>query len=161
MIREKELLLDGALIRYRVGGNPAHETLVFLHGRPGREFHKSRVLDVLAQDYYVIAPENPGFLRSEPLKNYVNTLEQYADVAFQTVKNEGRDTKPSIVMGQSFGGIIASFFAEKYPDHTKTLILTDSVMADKHQDLLRKILRKHGKLIIRIFLRLPNKVKRF
>ncbi len=160
MLTDHTIIIDGAQIRYTMSGDRTKQLLVFLHGWPGLSFLKSTVLHELEKDFRVVAPELPGFLWSEPLRSYHNIFEQYADVIWKIVQKENGEHKKIIIMGQSFGAPIASTFAEKYGEHVKALIITDGLMAGNHQDFLRLVLWKHGKKISRMFLRMPNRVKR-
>ncbi len=160
MIIEKDLKINDSVIRYRTAGDKKNKTLVFLHGWTGYEYLKSTLLEELAKDFYVIAPEHPGLLRSDPLKVYINIFDQYADVVFQVLVQEKLDKDTHIVIGQSFGGIVASAFAEKYKSNVSTLVLTDSQMGYQKHDLLRRILFKFGRQIIHTYLRCPNFIKK-
>ncbi len=160
MILEKKIKIDGATIYYGLAGDKTKPTIVFLHGWPGKVRLKNLVMAELAKEFYVIAPEHPGLARSEPLKKYTNIFEQYADVVFRILNQENLSQSQHIIMGQSFGGSVASAFAEKYKDNTKALILTDAVMGAQKQDLLRKILLRFGRRIILFHLSLPNIIKR-
>ncbi len=160
MIIEKDLKIDDSVIHYKVAGNNLERTLVFLHGRPGSEYLRSSVIDELSKDFYVIAPEHPWLLRSDPLKNYIDIFDQYADIVSHILIQENLDKKAHIVMGQSFGGIVASTFAEKYKSNIKALILTDAQMGAQKHDLLRKVLFKYGRKILLTYLLLPNHIKK-
>lgn len=160
MIIEKDIIINSSKIHYRIAGDTQKETLVFLHGWPGTKYLKSSLIEELSKDFYVISPELPGLLRSEPLISYTNIFEQYADTIFQILSNEKMDNSVHIIMGQSFGGIVASTFAEKYKLNTKMLILTDAQMGVEKLDFLRKILFRYGRLIIDTYIRMPNIIKK-
>ena len=160
MISEKKAIIDGSTIHYILAGDILKQPLVFLHGWPGNIKRKERAIKELAKDFYVIAPEHPGLLRSEPLKRYANIFEQYADIAYQILVRENLDKTKCIIMGHSFGGPVAGAFAEKYKSNVRALIVTDSVMGGQKQDLYRKILLKYGKKIIILHLYLPNFLKK-
>jgi len=160
MITEKKLNIEDTNIHYILAGDESNPPFIFLHGWPGCTQKNRVVIEELLKDFYVIAPEHPGLLRSDPLKKYINIFEQYADIIYQILVQENLSKSKCIVLGQSFGGSIAGAFAEKYKQNTKALILTDSVMGGQKQDLFRKILFKHGKKIITFHLYLPNFMKK-
>lgn len=160
LIQNKEIQIGKAKIVYKTAGDAAKETAIFLHGWPGTLFAKSGVLDELAKDYFVIAPEHPGYLHSEPLEEYHNILNQYADVVFAILAAEGKEKEKVTIIGQSFGATVASNFVSRYETNTKIVVFCSSFMCTKRQDILRKILWNHGGLIIRSFLYLPNFLKK-
>lgn len=154
MIFDHEVIIEGVKIYYKTAGDNHRQLLIFLHGWPGT-LSRMGVIEELAKHFYVIAPEHPGLLRSEPLKTYTNIFEQYADVVKNILGIEGLDKFKGIVMGQSFGGAVASAYAEKYPTNTEILILTNSVIGNGKHDLLRKLLFKYGVKLLKISLHLP------
>jgi len=118
---------DGARIYYVTAGELTNNPLVFLHGAPwGTKCHD--VVRELARYFYVIAPEQPGFGRSDPLSSYVNLPEQYADVIHQILVRENLDTAKPVIMAQSFGGYAAHGYLKKYPHNIGYFVLTDAVM---------------------------------
>ncbi len=118
---------DGARIYYVTAGKRGETPLVFLHGAPwGIKSHD--VVKELAKYFYVIAPEQPGFGRSDPLYSYTNLPEQCADVIHQVLVQENLDTAKPIIMAQSFGGHAAHGYLKKYSYNISYLILTDTVI---------------------------------
>lgn len=160
MIETHQIQIDGANIFYKTAGDKSKQTAVFLHGWPGVMLAKSTVLEELAKDYFVIAPIHPGYLESEPLKNYNDILDQYADVVFKILTREGKESEKLVILGQSFGATVASIFAEKYKENIKAVVFVSSFMCTKKQDFTRKLLWNFGGLIIRSFLYLPTKFKK-
>ena len=160
MIETHQIQIDGVNIFYKTVGDKSKQTAVFLHGWPGVMLAKSTLLEELAKDYFVIAPIHPGYLESEPLRNYNDILEQYADVVFKILSIEGKDNEKLVVLGQSFGATVASIFAEKYKENIKAVVFVSSFMCTRKQDFIRKLLWNFGGLIIRSFLYLPTKLKK-
>ncbi|TSC69089.1 MAG: hypothetical protein G01um101466_203, partial [Parcubacteria group bacterium Gr01-1014_66] len=77
---------------------------------------------------YVVAPEQPGFGRSDALASLTNFSEQYAEAIHQILIQEKLDAAKPIIMAQSFGGHAAHGYLKKYPHNISCLILTDAVM---------------------------------
>ncbi len=125
---ERTIQISTSKVRYYIAGDLKNQPMLFLAGWPGIYLEESGVLQELAKYFYVVNPEHPGLLRSDPLGHYTNIFEQYADCYREILKKEKLEDKKLVVMGQSFGGAVASHYAYKYPKHTKTLILTDSVI---------------------------------
>ncbi|OGZ46531.1 MAG: hypothetical protein A3J55_03075 [Candidatus Ryanbacteria bacterium RIFCSPHIGHO2_02_FULL_45_17b] len=137
MITDSKTTVDGLQIFYRIGGNLDKPPLIFLHGWGSRiDSFGSYVgitgtVEELAKHFYVFAPELPGLLRSDAPKSVWN-YEQFAEIIFKLANT--LNWKPSVVMGQSFGGGVATAFAKLYPDFTKALIIVDSVVSKRPQN---------------------------
>lgn len=143
-----------ARVYYYKAGELLNPPLLFLHGWPGFALLKSGVIQELAKSFYVMAPEHPGLCGSDPLPHYENIHDQYSDVCYQILREEKMDTRKLVVMGQSFGGGIASAFAYKYPVNVKILILIDSALG-KGQKNLDKVFIGKGPEILKFFFRFP------
>ncbi len=59
--RYKRMDVDGVKIFYREAGNPQNPAIVLLHGFPTSSHQYRKVLDNLADAYYLVAPDYPGF----------------------------------------------------------------------------------------------------
>ena len=57
--------VDGVQIFYREAGDPAKPAIVLLHGFPSSSHQYRNLLRELSDDYYLIAPDYPGFGASE------------------------------------------------------------------------------------------------
>lgn len=53
--------VDGVEIFYREAGDPSDPAIVLLHGFPSSSHQYRYLLDELSDDYYLIAPDYPGF----------------------------------------------------------------------------------------------------
>ncbi len=101
-------------------------SVIMIHGFRGTHHG----LDLIAKeltDYHVIVPDLPGFGEGEPLagehdlKNYVNWLHSFI--------TELHLTKPPVLLGHSFGSIIASSYAAHFPETIVQLILVNPIGA--------------------------------
>lgn len=155
-IIERSITIDGAVIYYQLCGDPARQPFVFLHGWPGYLLEKSGVLQELRKYFYVIAPMHPGLRKSDPLPHYTNIFEQYADVVHKILQVERLDRARPVIMGQSFGGGVASAYAYQYPENTRALILTDSTMVYNRRDLWSRLMFGYGDRFIRALPYLPQ-----
>ncbi|WP_182005703.1 alpha/beta fold hydrolase [Priestia aryabhattai] len=61
MVTYHTLELEGLNIFYRKAGNPDKPTILLLHGFPSASHMFRDLIPVLEKDYYVIAPDYPGF----------------------------------------------------------------------------------------------------
>lgn len=103
------------------GQGPA---LVYLH--PAGGFMRDPFLDRLAQSYTIYAPEFPGTSADDP--QAIRKLDELWDVLFayeEAFRLLGLD-KP-VLMGQSFGGMMAAELAAMYPTMFSRLILLDAL----------------------------------
>ncbi len=103
-------------------GRPGNKTLIFLHGGPGYNaatFEETTAQKLADKGFYVIVYDRRGEGRS---------LDQKADFTFR----ESFDDLDSICMkynvhkvnliGHSFGGIVATLYANKNPDKVQSVI---------------------------------------
>ena len=59
--------LDAGQLHYRYAGDPDNPTLVLLHQTPSTSAMYIPLMTVLAENYYLLAPDTPGFGGSEAL----------------------------------------------------------------------------------------------
>src|SRR3989344_2912825 len=144
MITDHKILIDGLNICYSTAGSPKNPPLIFLHGwgaRKGNIFGKGRanVILTLSKYFHVVAPELPGLIRSEP-PHEAWGMEEYARFVHAFLDYIG--VRNPIVMGQSFGGGIATHYAHLFPNNTSSLILIDAVPSNRQENWYRNICLK-------------------
>ncbi len=130
-IEDHTVEIDGLTMYYRTAGNPSAAPLVFLHGwgaTLGKRCSTDHVIEALSQHFYVVAPEHPGLIRSDAPEE-LWSYEEYAGALRQFLTL--LQIKKPIIMGQSFGGGIASAYASSYPTDISSLVLVDSVMTNR------------------------------
>lgn len=104
-------------------GNPADKPIIFLHGGPGGSMIDFEVLTaekLAEQGFFVIAYDRRGEGRSEDDSakfTYQQTLRDLNDLY------DRYNLKSATLLGHSFGGIVGTLFAEKYPEKTDRLVL--------------------------------------
>jgi pimeloyl-ACP methyl ester carboxylesterase len=109
--REQTYRWRGFDVAYTEAGDPADPDLVCLHGvhaaASAREFDE--VVEALAEEYHVIAPDLPGFGRTDrPPVTYTSTLyESFVTDFFDAVADE------PVVLGSSLTGSWAASAAER------------------------------------------------
>ena len=106
----------GCELEYTEGGTG--HALVFLHGGGGFRFDE-QTFTALARDYRVLVPSMPGFDGSTA--GTTRTLEDVADVVAEFVRRV--DAQPAHVIGESFGGGVATWLAIRHPDVVDRLVL--------------------------------------
>jgi len=137
-IQDHTVQINNLTIYFRTAGDPTKQPIVFLHGWGARKdgfCGNDGVIAELAKHFYVIAPENPGLIRSETPKEIWN----YGDYGEFIHSFLGPlNLKKPIIMGQSFGGGIATAYAALYPEKIKSLVLIDSNTTKRPQNMFVK-----------------------
>lgn len=110
---------------YEAVGVKKLEPIIFLHGGPGvftrdleRDFFSK--FTKLGYDVYLYDQPGAGFSDTLPLENY--TVDRYIQ-DLEAIRQEIGAEKV-ILVGQSFGGVLATAYAGEYPDKVENLILT-------------------------------------
>jgi len=104
-------------------GNEKDTPLIFLHGGPGYNsvvFERTTAEELANNGFYVISYDRRGEGRNEDLKAEF-TFNQTFDDLNQIFEIYG--LQKASLLGHSFGGVVATLFADKYPEKIETLIL--------------------------------------
>lgn len=110
-------------------GNPNDTPLIFLHGGPGYNsvgFESTTAQELSENGFYVISYDRRGEGRS-PDKNAKFTFKETFDDLNSIYDKFNLDS--ATLIGHSFGGIIATLYAEKHPDKTKSIILVSAPLS--------------------------------
>lgn len=144
-IGDHQLMIKGLNIYYRTAGDPKNQAIILLNGWGARIrgiLGSERVIkEIAGRGLFVYSPEHPGLMRSETpnslwgQKEYKEYLEEF--IAKLGIKNP-------IIIGQSFGGSIATAYAAEYPNSIKTLVLVDSGLSSNRPRRHRFKLRFYG-----------------
>ncbi|MGO4586468.1 alpha/beta fold hydrolase [Arthrobacter sp. 2RAF6] len=123
--------LDGSNVAYwcyePVKVTADTRTILVIHGFRGDHHGLLRVVDHLPE-MRVIMPDLPGFGSSEPFAGDPHTVERYGKfiTGFMAALGLGPDT---VLLGHSFGSIVASHFAAANPGAIRPLILVNPIAA--------------------------------
>jgi len=104
-------------------GNPQDKAIIFLHGGPGYNCvnFEATTAQLLAESgFYVIVYDRRGEGRSKDPNAKFTFDETFEDL--NAVYQKYGISKSSLI-GHSFGGVVATLFAEKYPDKIQSVIL--------------------------------------
>jgi len=113
-----KLAIDGERMREK-------PTFIVLHGGPGFDHSGLRPgFDAFADVAQVIYIDHRGNGRSVPSDPATWTLDQWGDDIHGFCVALGID-KP-IVLGQSFGGMVAQAYATRHPEHPRGLVLSST-----------------------------------
>lgn len=114
--------LDGTHLAVRLQGNPAHPALLLIHGFPGSGASFRQVMEPLARQHFVIAPDLPGFGESPPLGHasflaFADTIE--ALLARLVVESFH-------LYLHDFGAAVALHLATRAPRRIRSLIIQNA-----------------------------------
>jgi pimeloyl-ACP methyl ester carboxylesterase len=148
--------LNGSAVSYwtyePVQATAETRTILVIHGFRGDHHGLLRVADQLPE-MRVIMPDLPGFGSSEAFTAGAHSVENYgAFIAdFMAALGLGPDT---VLLGHSFGSIIASHFVADHPDAVTPLILINPI-ASPALDGPKGIMTRLAVLYYRLAARLP------
>ena len=115
--------IDGVEIFYREAGTKDAPTLFLLHGYPTSSHMFRNLMRDLADKYHTLAPDYPGFGRSEqpPIAKFAYTFEHIAELMEKFLKAKGVDRVTLYLM--DYGAPIGYRFAAKHPERVQGLII--------------------------------------
>jgi pimeloyl-ACP methyl ester carboxylesterase len=115
------ITVDGVRLHYVEQGTGS--PLVLLHGNGSmiQDFKSSGLIDLAAKTYRVIAFDRPGFGYSDRPRSIVWTPEAQAELINAALRQMG--VSQPLVLGHSWGALVAVALALKYPHSIRALIL--------------------------------------
>lgn len=121
-INYRDIDVDGFNIFYREAGSPGAPKLLLLHGFPSSGHMFRDLIPLLADRYHVIAPDLPGFGRSDtPARDrFTYTFDRIADVIDRFTEIVGFDRYAIYVF--DYGAPTGFRLAVKHPDRVTAII---------------------------------------
>ncbi len=122
-IRYKTRSIDGINIFFREAGVPSKPAVILLHGFPSSSHQYRELIPLLAEDYYVIAPDYPGFgYSSAPDRS---TFEYTFDALAKYVQAliDGLGVSNYALMMQDYGAPVGFRIASADPTRITGLII--------------------------------------
>lgn len=121
--REFTCEAGGLSMHYYRAGNPEGEPVVMLHGLGGTAEGWVNLLPTVSRDFLVYAPDLPGFGKTPlaPGRQRIATHVEYLGYFLDAL-----GYSRVILVGQSFGGWIATHYAAEHPERIKRLYLLNS-----------------------------------
>jgi pimeloyl-ACP methyl ester carboxylesterase len=126
-ITHRELTLNGrrAFFREAIPSGESQGSLILLHGWIGTSsWMFQHVLPELGRRYHTVAPDLPGFGRSQTLDE-APSIQGYREFVRQLADELGIDRFH--LVGVSVGGTVALNFAHRYPERVIKLVLQGPV----------------------------------
>lgn len=123
--------VDGSNVAYwtyePVTVTPKTRTILVIHGFRGDHHGLLRVADQLPE-MRIIMPDLPAFGSSDPFVDDEHTVERYGQFISSFMSALGLGPK-TVLLGHSFGSIVASHFAATHPHAIYPLILINPIAA--------------------------------
>ena len=117
--------VDGINIFFREAGNPKSDkpALVLLHGFPSSSHQYREVLAELGDEFYLIAPDYPGYGNSDfpSVDEYEYTFDNVAETIDKFLIQRGLDEY--VLMIQDFGAPVGFRIATKHPERVKGFVV--------------------------------------
>lgn len=122
IINYETLEVNGINIAYREAGNPENPTLVLLHGFPSSSHQYRKVLANLADEFYLVAPDYPGFGNSDfpPKSEYEYTFDNLAKTMDAFLEKKGLESYALMI--QDYGAPIGYRIATAHPERVTAII---------------------------------------
>lgn len=102
-----------------------HETVLMVHGLRGTH-HGLELIAAGIPRGRVIIPDLPGFGDSEPMPGRAHDTAGYADALIELIDRLDGD-RPIVLVGHSFGSIVAARIAARVPDRIRRLVLINPI----------------------------------
>lgn len=124
------LSVDHLSIFYREAGRPDAPVLILLHGLPSSSRMYEGLLDRLADNYRLIAPDYPGFGHSSapPPSAFTYTFDRLAEVMLRFT--ELLELSSYSLFMQDYGGPIGFRMALAHPERVTSMIIQNAVAHD-------------------------------
>jgi pimeloyl-ACP methyl ester carboxylesterase len=113
--------VDGVRLHYSDRGQGSPVVLIHGNAVTGDDWNTSGVAELLLHDYRVIIFDRPGFGYSERPRGHLWTAAQQAELLHKALRQLG--VERPVVVGHSWGTIVALALAERHETDTAGLVL--------------------------------------
>jgi pimeloyl-ACP methyl ester carboxylesterase len=119
---EKTISVNNLNVNFWEDGQDHARTILLIHGSIGdAHLHWSVVMPMLAETFHVLAPDLPGFGKSDLLPQMkINLLTDWL-----TAFLKSQNIEQAVVIGNSFGALVARLFAASHPAVAPAVILVN------------------------------------
>jgi pimeloyl-ACP methyl ester carboxylesterase len=123
--------IDGIKIFYREAGSKDKPCVLLLHGFPTSSHMFRNLIPALADNYYVVAPDYPGYGQSDmpDRKSFTYSFDRYAELVEQLLSKLGIKRYAMYVM--DYGAPVGWRLALKHPDQVSGLIVQNGNAYDE------------------------------
>jgi pimeloyl-ACP methyl ester carboxylesterase len=126
-MKEHRLTLPHGTVHYWEYHRDKSPTVVMVHGFRGTHHGLAKIADNLS-DFHLIVPDLPGFGASQAFADSEHSVDRYVAFLKQFINELHLKEKP-VIVGHSFGSIIASHFVAAHPEMADKLILINPIGA--------------------------------
>ncbi|KAF2509828.1 alpha/beta fold hydrolase [Flavobacterium foetidum] len=140
------LFAQGQNLYIKTYGNEKNKPLIFIHGGPSGNatlFEGTTAQNLANQGFYVIAYDRRGEGRSAD-SNATFTYEE----AIQDLNSiySKYHLKKAVLLSHSFGGLVATLYANKYPQKVSSLVLAGALFSQQetYDHILNSIKKIHN-----------------
>jgi len=117
---DKLTRVNGLSVQFLEAGEGRPRTLLLIHGGIGdARLHWEPALAALAEDFHILAPDLPGFGKSDALPR----MQTEAMLNWIKAFLESQAVEQAVVIGNSLGGLLARLFAAANPQVVPAVIL--------------------------------------
>lgn len=130
LVRRAYADVDGLQLHYRFCGEPECPTLLLLHQTPSSSAMYESLMTQLAGEFFVLAPDTPGFGNSDPLPGVftIAGVAQLMEGLLRTLDRQG-----SFVFGHHTGAAIAVQLAFDVPARVVAMALSGPTLLTEEQ----------------------------
>ena len=130
-VLHKTIEVNGVDIFYRKAGSKDKPTILLLHGYPTSSHMFRNLMRYLADDYHLLAPDYPGYGRSEqpPMSEFEYTFDNMASIVDGFLTALSVDQFSIYLM--DYGAPIGYRIAAKYPEKVQGLIVQNGNAYDE------------------------------
>ncbi|MBB4801221.1 proline iminopeptidase [Flavobacterium nitrogenifigens] len=136
---------NGQNLYIKTYGNEKNKPVIFIHGGPSGNatlFEGTTAQKLANQGFYVIAYDRRGEGRSaDPDAKF--TFEEASQDLNSIYKKY--HLKKAIILGHSFGGLVATFYTNKYPQNVSALVLAGALFSQQetYDHILNTLKKKY------------------
>jgi pimeloyl-ACP methyl ester carboxylesterase len=114
----------GTSVHVVVDGNPANQPILFLHGYPENWAAFENVMQLLKDNYYVLAIDLPGIGKSEP----IHSGNKYPMADFINQLIQALELERIVLAGHDIGGMTTYAFIKHFPEKLLKAVIMDTVI---------------------------------
>ncbi|PBJ11117.1 alpha/beta fold hydrolase [Flavobacterium sp. ACN6] len=125
------LFVNGQNLYIKTYGNEKDKPIIFIHGGPSGNatlFEGTTAQNLTNQGFYVIAYDRRGEGRSADPNAKLTYEEAYQDLNSIYKKYH---LKKAVLLGHSFGGLVATLYTNKYPQNVSALVLAGALFSQQ------------------------------